>query len=271
MRGNPQAAQFARLGDERKAFAFVDADNILQGQNRLLQRSGISSEQYVKFELSKLLKVANNIDRFYIYSSLTPGEEAPSWISQLRSQQNFIFRGTRLIETGSRRKQEGVDVRLTVDAMQCAFKRTMEQFVLISSDGDFLPLVEEIVDEGIPTAVVSFENPEKSDVASRMRDAADQFIRICPETYFWADQTLRPLASGNDDQNFFLAWSKYRDVNLNSRDYSVYDFRKGARMWRSNEEQEGKYLWRSFESDEIAELWIQLNGGLENYDRLQQA
>ena len=161
----------------KRVFGFVDSDNVKLSLANSLRKRGVPESYIEHFDLIKLLR-AFCLDRYYFYSAVKPLTEAEPWLQEIRSTENFIFREAVLKDVGTRVKQEGVDVQLAVEAMQCAFKKTMRSCVIFSDDGDLLPLVNALVAEGIHTIVASHNNPAKSDVASRLRDSSDQFIHI---------------------------------------------------------------------------------------------
>ncbi|WP_435659853.1 NYN domain-containing protein [Leisingera caerulea] len=170
---------FDRLHKEN-AFGFIDADNMKVGFDQCLKRAGITEDETKLFDFNKLFWPFG-LKRHFLYSAIESGKSPPGWISSLRSQSGFLFRETLLKTVNGKRKQEGVDVRLAVEAMQFAFRGKMSHAIIFSGDGDLLPLVNALVDEGVITAVVSFGSPEMSEVASRLRDKADGFLQITRE------------------------------------------------------------------------------------------
>ncbi|MEL6205644.1 MAG: NYN domain-containing protein [Pseudomonadota bacterium] len=174
----------------RTCIGFVDADNIKRGFERSLANSEVPIDLREVFSVLQLLLLAQ-LSRYFVYSAVKLDGNAPDWLIEMRSQPQFIFRSTLLKETKTGHKQEGVDVILAVEAMQNASRRSMEVCVVFSGDGDLLPLIDALVAEGVFVVVVSFDNPEKSDVASRLRDASDDYIHI-------GRSLLRQSISSND-------------------------------------------------------------------------
>lgn len=178
----------ARLGDDsfyelqmsgQSTFAFVDADNYSKGFEQALRNRGCIGDDLEIFSRNRLAEAWKyGLKRTYIYSALPLGHEPESWISELRSSSRMVFRSTVLKQVGKKVKQEGVDVALAVEAMQCASKRTMDSCAVFSGDGDLLPLIDALVSEGITTIVCSFDDPEIGDVARRIRDSADGYIHM---------------------------------------------------------------------------------------------
>jgi uncharacterized LabA/DUF88 family protein len=161
----------------QNSFGFIDADNMKKGFDDSLKRAGFTTAEARLFDLGCLFR-GFNTKRKFLYSALPENGETHDWITELRSRSGYVFRGTLLKEVGRRKKQEGVDVRLAVEAMQLAGRNKMTHAIVFSGDGDLLPLVNALVDDGIMTAVVSFGNPDLGIVAPRMRDAADQYFFI---------------------------------------------------------------------------------------------
>lgn len=89
---------------------------------------------------------------------------------------------------------------LALDAVTAAFKKTMGSCCIFSGDGDLLPLISALVNEGVFTTVISFDDPNKGDVASRLQDAADNYIHLDAETLSFAvADEHQPIASGQLD------------------------------------------------------------------------
>lgn len=162
---------------KENAFGFVDADNVKFGFEQCLRRAGFDDEELDLFDLERIFWPFF-LKRYFIYSAVEAGMPPPAWIANLRAKNGYLFRETLLKKVNGKRKQEGVDVRLAVEAMQFAFRRKMSHALIFSGDGDLLPLVDALVDEGVITAVISFGNPEKSQVSARLRDKADGYLYI---------------------------------------------------------------------------------------------
>ena len=217
----------------RPTYAFIDADNIRLGLQQLLKRHDISCSVEEYFDLEKVIKRVE-ADRFFLYSAVELTKDAPDWIAGLRSSPKVVFRSGVLVQHDSgRRKQEGVDVLLALDALGHAHKRNMKTCVIMSADGDLLPLVNALVAEGIETIVCNFDNPEAGDVASRMRDAADDFwqygshfLRSCfVETHRCVSTNRIPSHEfGSTDFSIpiFKEWgNQYSVTHLTSRENAI--------------------------------------------------
>ncbi|MDH5797771.1 MAG: NYN domain-containing protein, partial [Paracoccaceae bacterium] len=101
--------------------------------------------------------------------------ETPDWIAEFQSQSSCILRTGRLVQTEKRTKQEGVDVRLAIEALQQAHRGNIVSCWIFSGDGDLIPLVDALVDTGVFVTVATFRNPGKGTVVPLLRDKADNF------------------------------------------------------------------------------------------------
>ena len=64
------------------------------------------------------------------------------------------------------------DVGLTVDAIKMSLR--LDSVIIVSGDGDFVPLVEYLQTSGVQVEVVSFGKS----TSSRLREAADDFVDL---------------------------------------------------------------------------------------------
>lgn len=243
---------------EAITFGFVDADNMKFGLEAALTRRGIAKKDFECFELKKLFDQAA-LNRCYIYSAVERGAKPPEWLANLRSSSGFVFREALLKTTGTRRKQEGVDVLLAVDAMQNAFRRNMTYCDIFSGDGDLLPLVNALVDQGIFTTVVSFDDPEVGDVPKRLRDAADDYIHVGPvilvdcmvNEYHW-----RSAGSGNNLNNENS--ENFSKIEMHGKRFTVLKINDQFELI-SNLRSDGSCSRRAFENMRGLKLWLTLH------------
>lgn len=71
-------------------------------------------------------------------------------------------------------KTKSVDINITVDALRCVINRTGNVVYILSGDGDFLPLVEEINRHGKQVWIGAFSSGLNKD----LRYAADEFFDL---------------------------------------------------------------------------------------------
>jgi uncharacterized LabA/DUF88 family protein len=72
------------------------------------------------------------------------------------------------------KKSKLVDITLTIDALRHAHSNHVDRFVIFSGDGDFVPLVREIMRAGKQVVVGAFSNG----LNSEMRRIGDQFLNL---------------------------------------------------------------------------------------------
>lgn len=158
-------------------FAFVDADNMRKSYEDFLDRSKTPNQarQYLAF--SSLFKT-HSYDRVYCYSAVEEGAGLPDWLQEIRSQERFVLKLGTLTRKDKKLKQEGVDVKLAIDATRLAYTKTMKSCTLFGADGDFIPLVEALSDSGCIVNIASFNDPAKGRVAPILQAEADSYKRV---------------------------------------------------------------------------------------------
>ncbi len=162
---------------EGPRFAFIDADNMKCQFESALVRRGVKREQLDCFDLNKIFWFSQ-ADRYYVFSAVEDSSEPADWLKVLRATDSCIFRAGRLTNKNGRRKQQGVDVMLAVEALRCAFQGSLETCIIFGGDGDMLPLIEIIVSTAKRMIVAGFGDPNKGTVAPQLRDAADSYIHL---------------------------------------------------------------------------------------------
>ena len=77
---------------------------------------------------------------------------------------------------GRRRIKGNMDIELTIDALNMASK--VDQIYIMSGDGDFRPLVEELQRRGVRVSIVSTVASQPPMVSDELRRQCDEFIDI---------------------------------------------------------------------------------------------
>ncbi|MDA8746768.1 NYN domain-containing protein [Litoreibacter sp.] len=239
-------------------FAFLDAENIFRGFRDLLTKRGVRDEDFGLFSIKRLI-VEQLHDRTYVYSALQEEDTPSGWLGELEQTGRFVLRTGRLTKKkGATKKQEGVDVKLSLDAIKHALGKTMSSCWIYSGDGDFIPLIEALVETGVTVSVVGFGNPDLGEVTPKLRASADHYMRIDGQ-HIWATaliQERRFLSSGGlaKDTNppFEIEASKHNEVEILDRKATVY--------WH-----EGKIYFFYCPVDSM-QLKFHIFGSLENFD-----
>ncbi|QTN36804.1 NYN domain-containing protein [Cognatishimia activa] len=156
-------------------FAFIDADNIYRALCDKLSQAGVPESCIPKIRINNLFR---EYARSYVYYARKDDEELPDWVVDLQRSSGFILRLSKTTQKGKQTKQQGVDVHLAIEAIQHSYRGTMTKCGLFSGDGDFLPLIDALTNNGTIVQVHSFGNPEKGTVAPELRNRADNYIRL---------------------------------------------------------------------------------------------
>lgn len=83
-------------------------------------------------------------------------------------------------------KTKSVDINIVVDALKHTYNKTIEKLYLLSGDGDYIPLIKEVMSQGIETTVCSFA----SGLSPRLRTIADDFYLL--DDYFFEEVPPTP-------------------------------------------------------------------------------
>lgn len=84
-------------------------------------------------------------------------------------------------------KTKGVDVALAVDAIDCAWQERPDTVVLLTGDGDFVPLAEKLQQRRVRVVVWAL-----SGLSPELRDAAD----VCDERALWETLSMSLTPQG---------------------------------------------------------------------------
>ena len=104
--------------------------------------------------------------------------------------------------------EKGIDVAMAIDVLQVGLENIMDVAVLVTGDGDFVPLVRALMKRGISVIVAYFdyeENGKKSFANERLKDACNFVLNI------------NALEKDKDYKNSFKSLFKHFETN----EYSV--------------------------------------------------
>lgn len=188
---NSVTAPFRRPG---KTLIFID------GLNTFMTAKMLDFKIDFALLLDRLKTITPDLVRVYYYTTATlKDEEALTHTSRgndftggvqrmldlLRNEgYEIIVRAVpsadvRVREQGNTAKKPDVDVLLAVEAMYYTLTMPdIRNIVLFSGDGDFIPLVRRIKDQGIQVTVVSSGNKEVARANEGLRYVADDFVDL---------------------------------------------------------------------------------------------
>ena len=97
--------------------------------------------------------------------------------------QDLIHAGIdpKFIPMSQSQREKGVDVALAIDALQTALSDTIDLAVLVTGDGDFVPLARALMKQGVRVAVVYFcyeTKHSKSYANERLLSAANYTLDV---------------------------------------------------------------------------------------------
>ena len=77
--------------------------------------------------------------------------------------------------------EKGIDVAMAIDILQIGMEGIMDVAVLVTGDGDFVPLVRALMKKGVTVVVAYFgyeENGRKSFANERLKEASNYVLDI---------------------------------------------------------------------------------------------
>ncbi len=144
---------------------FIDVQNLYHSAKNL-HNARVDFKKVVELAVSK-----RNIIRAFAYVIRTKGGEEQSFFDALTNL-GIEIRDKELQEFHGGMKKGDWDVGLTVDAIRMSPE--MDAIVLITGDGDFIPLVEYLKNQGKRVEVMAFERS----ASSKLKEVADEFIDL---------------------------------------------------------------------------------------------
>ena len=242
-------------GHRDPKFAFIDGDNVWKTYENELSRNGIEKKANDYFDFYRLFRVLGH-DRCYVYSAINDNTVQPKWLLDIEANDGFIVKMGELVEKPKTRKQEGVDVKLAIDATRLAYANIMRTCTLYGADGDFLPLVEAVAESGVVVEVVSFADPAQGRIAPKLRAAADNYIRMNPA---WLYETLKPkYKTVNCSPHFFHDWRRTEDVHFFRARSKEFEIRRFESTYLVKVSDGGPSSMYSSPKLEDLKLWLSL-------------
>ncbi len=164
---------------------FIDTQNLYHSAKNLYQ-SKVNFGAVVKEALG-----ARQLVRAIAYVITTESGEEKNFFDALTK--NGIETKTKDLQIffGGAKKADW-DVGLAVDAIRLMSK--LDTVVLVSGDGDFVPLVEYLQNNGIQVEVVSFGKS----ASLKLKEEADNFLDLCIEPKKYLLRSGRPQARRGD-------------------------------------------------------------------------
>ncbi len=149
----------------QRVAVFIDVQNLYHSAKNLYN-ARVDFDKVVEHAVSK-----RNIIRAFAYVVKTKTGEEKSFFDALTSM-GIEIRVKELQEFYSGFKKGDWDVGIAVDAIRMSPE--MDAIVLITGDGDFVPLVEYLKNQGKRVEVIAFGRSS----SSKLKEAADEFINL---------------------------------------------------------------------------------------------
>jgi hypothetical protein len=168
-------------GNFHRAMVFVDGENLSIRYGEALRDRNQSPAEGTVYLPGVLVwrpswRLSNGLPmliRSYYYSSVR-GSDEKRLDAERQLKSAGILAPRVFSRIGDRSKQ--VDVRLCTDMLMHSFQRHFDVAVLITGDGDFIPLVQAVQSQGISVQVWALSNG----LSEKLRLAADKFIDLDP-------------------------------------------------------------------------------------------
>ena len=146
-----------RYQDSVKSDKKIPLGNVDHEQNRYVWHPDITGD------------LAQNILRVSYYTTFTGDTDKISDLNKKLASVQYTFKpGEDLVGKGTltpyiykkekKSSTKAVDINLTVDALRHTFNKSVDEIHIVSGDGDFIPLIKEMMRQGIVVRVLAFEN-----------------------------------------------------------------------------------------------------------------
>lgn len=159
---------------EQRVSVFIDAQNLYHSAKNLY-KARVNFREILKSAISqrKLIRAFGYVVR------TKSGEEKPFFDALMKL--GIETRIKDLQEFYGGLKKADWDVGIVVDAIRTA--PSVDVIVLVSGDGDFIPLVEYLKNQGKRAEVIAFGRS----ASSKLKEAADEFLDLDknPERYLF--------------------------------------------------------------------------------------
>jgi len=126
------------LSDE-KLMIFIDNSNIFKGFKKYKIKA-----DYEKLK-SVLLRERNLIDIFLYEGIVYPmSNKKKKWYNDLKNNSNYRIKASFDKRISKNTFEKKVDVRIAIDMVSFAYEDAYDTAILVSGDGDFLPVIKKV-------------------------------------------------------------------------------------------------------------------------------
>ena len=150
---------------------FIDGSNLYHGIKNFGRKISIN---FHKFQ--KMLVARRKLIRTYYYNVETPElKEQLKFYKELESIENFkIILGRLEKRKGGHKVEKGIDIKIATDMLKHALMDNYDVAILVTGDGDFVPVIEEIQEAGKIIENAYFVKGS----SNLLKTACDKYIKI---------------------------------------------------------------------------------------------
>ena len=149
----------------KRIVIFVDNSNIFQG----FKKYNIKAD-YEK--MKKLITNGRKLQSIFLYEGVVYpiSSEKKRWYKELSKKSGYVIKASfdKISSLGVAEKK--VDIRIAVDVISLAYERAYDTAVLVSGDGDFVPVVKKLKEIGKNVEVWAF----RYSLANALKDELEQ-------------------------------------------------------------------------------------------------
>ncbi|WP_445634419.1 NYN domain-containing protein [Nostoc sp. DSM 114161] len=160
----------------KKVMLFIDGENLVCRYQAMITQGSVPKQPEIHFHYKDVyiwtplknfieeLEYHNEIIRAYYYTSLVGDDrKLNSVFDNLKNIQILAGKAQTLYpvifkKTKQEIKSKGVDIQMTVDILSHVYQNNIDTVFLLSGDGDYLPVVKEVISKGKRILIGAFSN-----------------------------------------------------------------------------------------------------------------
>jgi len=144
---------------------------IIDGSNFYYKLKSLKYKETINFEYSKWIKSvvgdSKIVSKYYCIGKIKASQNNKKARKMMAKQQSlvtrlvklgFVIRYGYLLKSGGKYHEKGVDVQMAVDMLRDVYKNKCDQVVVVSSDSDLIPAIEEVQNEGKEVLYIGFKH-----------------------------------------------------------------------------------------------------------------
>lgn len=154
--------------NNERVIVFIDGSNLFHAMQRLNVKI-----DYIKL-VDALVKDRYLIRPYFYSSTSVPPSQSQLMFHQALTHQGFTIKTKPLQKRGQMWIEKGVEIMIAGDMLMMAFRDLYDTAILVSGDGDFLSVINEIKRLGKRTEVAAFS----SGINMKLKTSSDIFIGL---------------------------------------------------------------------------------------------